>query len=274
MALKGTNLTIQIAPIPQTFKGNPNDLVAIMVQRMKILSPSGTSFIFIGDTLPTSNVGPVLLNGTQWYVWSGTLNQYVPQDISASFTQPYWFSNSQPPNSTPQLWLKSTKDATDQDPTHGEPIGWFQWDGSQWVPFNSLVNSGPSAARPANPDNLQQFYDTTINCLIWWERGQWRTVSGVPGDVKSVLYQTLAQALLNNPGWSFVGDVASQLIGRVIMQATQDPGATPAVVLTPPTNVPPRAAFDTFGENSGIQSNPGSTLTIPPQVALWHLYKL
>jgi len=276
MALKATNLTLQVAPLPPTFKGTPNDLVAQIVARTRILSPSGTNFIFIGDTEPTSNVGPWLKGGTQWWVWSDTLNKYVPVDISASFTIPFWVSNSQPPNATPPVWLKTEKDQTDQTiGQFGNPVGWFFWNPatSAWVPWNSEPISGPTSARPANPENLQQFYDTDIGCLIWFERSQWRTVSGVPGDVKSVLFTTLGAALIANPGWAVVGDVAPQLIGRVIMQATQDPGATPAAVLNPPTNVPSRAAFDTFGENSGIQSNPGSTLTIPPQVALWHLYK-
>lgn len=274
MALKTTNLTIQMAPLPLTFKGTPNDLAIEMIKRMRILSPSGSSFIFEGDTEPTSNVGPWLKGGTQWFVWDSTLNKYVPQDISASFTIPFWMSKSQPPSASPQLWLRTEKDATDLDPTHGRPVGWYQWDGTTWRPFNSQVSNGTTAQRPASPVDFQEFYDTDINCRIWWERGAWRTIDGVPGDVKSVLYQTLTDALLHNPGWSFVGDTAPQLIGRAISMATQDPGATPVTVLTPPALVPSRAAFDTFGEVTGVTAQPGSTTTLPPMFALWTLYKL
>ena len=72
MSLNATNLYIQASPIPATFKGTPNDLFSEMIKRMRILSPSGTNFIYIGDTEPTSNVGPWLNNGTQWYVWDTT----------------------------------------------------------------------------------------------------------------------------------------------------------------------------------------------------------
>ena len=60
MALKSTNLIIEMGPIPPTFQGTPQDLATDMVQRMRIVSPSGTNFIYTGDVEPTSNAGPWL----------------------------------------------------------------------------------------------------------------------------------------------------------------------------------------------------------------------
>ena len=68
MSLKDTSLIIQAAPLPLTFEGNPNEFLAAMVQRMRVVSPNGANFIFIGDVAPTTNVGPWLKGGTQWYV--------------------------------------------------------------------------------------------------------------------------------------------------------------------------------------------------------------
>src|SRR6516165_5916035 len=98
MALKSTNLIIQMSPIPANFRGYPNDLAVEMLRRMKILSPSGVTFIFTGDTEPSSNVGPWLKDGTKWYVWDDSTKQYVPQDVSDSVTIPFWISNSEPPS--------------------------------------------------------------------------------------------------------------------------------------------------------------------------------
>jgi hypothetical protein len=143
MSLNPTNLYIQAAPLPATFKGNPNDLFVAMIQRMRILSPSGTNFIFIGDTEPTSNVGPWLKNGSQWYVWDESTKRYVPQNISASFTAPYFIGNAQPSSATPNLWLQTSKTPAPGSTDYGDPLQWFMWNGSAWVwPHDIPPSSG------------------------------------------------------------------------------------------------------------------------------------
>lgn len=263
-----------MSKIPASFKGSPQDLAIAMVQRMKILSPNGTNFIYIGDVAPTSNVGPWLKDGTQWWVWDTNTNQYVPQDISASFTAAFVMQNSTPTSTTPPLWLQTTQDATDVGGTVGDPIGWFLWDGTSWVPFSSIVLSGPTANRPSTPAAYQQYYDTDISTFIWFERGQWRTVDGVIGDVKIVTAATLTAALTQNPGWQVfaLGTVAWR--GRAITQATQDQGVNPVTNLPTASGVPPHAAFDTFGENNLFTTSPTGTVSSTPCIALWHLVKL
>jgi hypothetical protein len=273
MALKQTNLYIQMAPIPATFKGSPQDFSVAMVQRMKILSPNGTNFIFIGDVEPTSNVGPWLRGGTQWWVWDDNIKRYVPLDISASTTIPFFIGASTPGSTPPQVWLKTTQDATDLDPSHGSPITWMVFDGTNWVPFNSVTFSGPTTSRPAAPQEYQQFFDTDISVLIWWERGAWRTVSGVPGDVKHVIYEILTDALRFNPGWAVLGASNQTWRGRLIVQAAQDGGGNPQTVLTVGPNIAQRAALETFGEDQGLTANNASTLRYPGTIALWTLVK-
>lgn len=273
MSLRATNLVIQMAPIPATFHGTPNDLMALAVRRMQIVSPNGANFIFIGDTEPTSNVGPWLKDGTKWYVWSDETKRYVPLDISDSLTLPYWSGNTVPPSTPPYLWLFTTKDATDIDPSLGTPIGWYFFDGANWIPFNSITLSGPTATRPGSPVEYQQYYDTDIAALLWWERAAWRTVSGVPGDVKAVAYETLTVALTHNPGWEVFGRTNQHLRGRIVMEAAKDSGATPETVLSVDPGIAQRAAFETFGETDGVQIAPASPVPYPPQLALWHLVK-
>lgn len=134
MSLNATPLFIQASPLPATFQGTPNDMFTEMIKRMKILSPSGTNFIFIGDTAPTSNVGPWLKNGTQWWTWDPVTKQYAPQDISASFTPAFTMGHSTPTSTSPPVWLQTTQDATSADPNaFGEMIRWFQFDGVNWL---------------------------------------------------------------------------------------------------------------------------------------------
>ncbi len=273
MALKQTNLYIQMAQLPPTFKGTPQEFAIEMVRRMKILSPNGTNFIFIGDVEPTSNVGPWLRGGTQWWVWDDTIKRYVPLDISQSETKWYWISASVPPSTPPYLWMRTTTDPTDQNPSPGDPIGWYEFDGTSWVPFNSVVSSGTTAERPTGPTDFQQFYDTDLGVLIWWERGAWRTVSGVPGDVKFVVFETIDEALFVNPGWELLGAQNQTFRGRLIVQAAKDAGSTPQNVFSVDANITQRGALTTFGEDQGFTNMPASPNRYPGTIALYCLVK-
>jgi hypothetical protein len=271
--MKATNLVIQAAQFPPTFTGSPAEFFELMVTLLKIVSPTGTNFFYIGDAEPTSNVGPWLKSGDRWYVFDEDLKRYVPINVSDSETKWYKIGASTPSDSLPPVWLRTTQDASEESPTYGEAVGWYFFNGTTWVPFNSIVRSGTTAERPTSPISFQQYYDTDIQVLIWWERSAWRTVSGVPGDVKSVAYETLSEALLHNPGWQVLGASNAGVRGRWISQATKDPGADPETSLTVGSGVAQRAAFETFGETDGVQINSSSDVPYPPTIALWHLVK-
>lgn len=274
MSLKSTNLLIQMGPIPPSFSGTPQDLARVMVERMKIVSPSQINFIYVGDVEPTSNVGPWLKGGVSWFVFDSDLKRYVPLDISESETQWFHVGTSTPTTSTPAYWLRSTKNPTEADPSVGTPIGWYQFDGANWVPFIGIVTSGPTANRPTSPTPFTQFYDTDLEVLIWYERNSWRTVAGCPGDVKAVAFETLDEALRFNPGWEVFGATNQSIRGRWISQATKDSGPTPETQLTVGAGVAERAALETFGETDGVKTDSSSDVPYPPTIALWHLIKL
>lgn len=272
--MKDTNLLLQISPLPVEFVGTPQEFLYALVHRAKIVSPSGTNFFFSGDVEPVSNVGPWLKNDTQWWVWDDEIKRYKPLDISESETKWFWRQNSVPPTSTPPVWLKTTKDQTETDTSGGNPIGWYEFNGTAWVPFTGVVNSGTTAQRPASPQDFQQYYDTDIVCLIWWERGKWRTVSGVPGDLKPVSFETLVEALLFNPGWDVFGAANAGFRGRYVSEATKDAfGSGGTTDLTVSPGVAKRGAFETFGETDGVQLNSSSPVPYPPTIALWWLVK-
>lgn len=268
MALQDTNLIIAMGPIPTTFAGTPQEFANEMIRRMKIVSPSGSSFFVISAIEPTSNVGPWLKDGSQWWTFSEETKRYVPLDISASETRWYWIGNSIPVGVDPPLWLKTSQDPTTTDANYGQPVGWLEWNGANWVPFNSIPRNGTTAQRPANPENFQQYFDTDISTLLHFERAQWRTVSGTPGDVKQVLFETLDEALVFNPGWDVVGASNQAFRGRHLVQATKDSGASPVTNLSTGAGVPSRAAFETWFTSVTA----GATDTVPA-IAFWTLVK-
>ena len=82
------------------------------------------------------------------------------------------------------------------------PIGFFSWNGSAWVTFDTgAIPSGSTASRPSSPAVGQLYLDTDINTVLVWERAKWRTAHGSPGDVKFVKATDVATAIVNNPGW-------------------------------------------------------------------------
>lgn len=272
MALQDTNLFVESAPIPATFSGGPDDLRQEIVKRLKIKSTTNVTFLSQSDSEPTSNVGPWLKNGKKLYVYDETIKRYVPLDISDSDSPEIQISESTPTSSTPSVWLR----------TIGvNPVTWYFWNGTQWVPGMNIVQSGTTANRPASPFDLQQYYDTDISCLIWWERGEWKTVSGVPGDVKFVAASRLSDALAQNPGWELFGAAQQSFRGRVISMATNDDQQT----LTVSAGIAQRTARETYGETDGISVDghlhggaglpaDASPVPYPPTIALWCLVKV
>lgn len=257
-----------MAPIPATFCGTPQDLAAMMIRRTRIMSATGVSFIFVGDVEPSSNVGPWLRGGTQWWVFDSDLKRYVPLDISASEKTWYFIGATQPTATEPPVWLRTTKDPSEADPSPGQPISWYVFTGSVWQPYNNIVFSGPTTTRPGDPVDLQMYYDTDIQTLIWFERSIWRTVSGVVGDVKFVIFPTIEEALLRNPGWERVAGTAFQ--GRYISAATANSDGSSPVTTNP--GVATHNALSIYGEADQLLVGP-SALTYPPTVALWALVK-
>lgn len=114
------------------------------------------------------------------------------------------------------------------------PIGLFAWNGSAWISTPLITPSGATGSRPIAPAVGSQFFDTTINVQLVYERGAWRTLSGSPGDVKFVDTDTIDNALLANPGWAEV----SAAWGRTLGGAGAGSGLTS------------RAVGSTFGEET------------------------
>jgi hypothetical protein len=111
-------------------------------------------------------------------------------------------------------WFK-----TDND---GVPIGWFSWNGLAWEQMPTDVPSGNTASRPSGTQG-RLYFDTDINALLVYDRSQWRTADGNPGDLKfvrscynggnAIADPTMAQVLTANPGWAEYTPMAGRVLG-------------------------------------------------------------
>ena len=243
MALNKTNLVLKASPLPVDFRGTVQDFFEAIVARLAILSPVGTNFFVVGDVEPSSNVGPWLKNGKQWWVFSETEGRYVPEDISAALPK-FFFIQPDDPGAPgvgdPTIWVRTNESRI---------VGLYGWNGVEWKASGNITNNGPTASRPGNPTDLEEFFDTDINVLIRYERGAWRTAAGSPGDVKSVTHSTLIEAKRFNPGWEVLGADDESQRGRFIGMASKDPGTNPASALQTPPGITSKAA----GEQAGSE---------------------
>lgn len=154
--------------------------------------------------------------------------QYVSIDGQDSFNGVNFGPSTPAPENRGYPWFKTDADYN--------PIGFYSWNGSAWVAIPTVIATGTTSQRPLSPATGTVFFDTTINVELTFERGQWRTSSGSPGDCKFVMALTEAAALTQNPGWA----VDTAAYGRVIGGAGTGAGLTA------------RAVGSTLGEEAHI----------------------
>lgn len=226
MATDSTNtgLVIAAAPLDPAFRGDPQKFADHLVERLRIVAPFGLSTFTTGNVMPTSNKGPWLRAGTQWWVYDETLATYVPLDISESESAPYIISATQPTDGTVPVWFQMSADYRRVLQVYVyAPTSLTGLTADRWQPLLALIQSGPTADRPGGASvEFQEYYDTDIKVLLWWERGAWRTKDGVIGDIKQVAWATLADALAHNPGWKEIGEQNQAWRGRVLGTAAKD----------------------------------------------------
>ena len=245
MSLQRTNLVLSSTPLAADFSGDVQALFAAMVSRLKILSPTGSTLFQTGDVEPVGNQGPWLKDGSAWWVYDEVTGRYAPADISDSAALPFWLQNTTPAGPTgsePLVWMQTF---------NGRIIGLYGWNGAVWRKASVPPATGTTAARPSDPQDLEQYWDTDIHCLIHFERGSWRTVAGTPGDAKFVVLGLLEDAIRTNPGWVYVGEFDPSVRGRAIGIATKDTSGLNAVY-TPDTGLTARAAGATAGSETVV----------------------
>lgn len=240
MASEQLNLAVTGAPLPPDFIGSPQEFFEAILTRMRVIFPTGQTSFVISDTEPSTNLGPWLKGGTQWYVWDEDTKRYIPLDISPSVEDVVVISDTAPATGEKPLWLqiKGTR-----------VVRWNAWITDAWKP---LYNRGTTGQRPSDPVEYERYEDTTIKTEIVFYEAAWHTVAGSPGDIKMVKWPTLAEALQYNPGWQEIGAnfASDDARGRALTAAHKDPGGSPVATFPPAAGITARAAGDKFGSET------------------------
>lgn len=100
-------IQIQMGAIPPQVRWSPQQLADAIAQRMRLVSAQTFSLFVTGSTEPSSNVGPWLKNGSEWYVWSDVSGDYVPITIPASSVG-YYIGDTAPNPSEVDFWIETT----------------------------------------------------------------------------------------------------------------------------------------------------------------------
>lgn len=79
-----TNFVLSLSALDPSFEGTPEEFAVHLVDRVEVRTTALWYGVSIVSSLPVANVGPVLLNGTQLYVWDEGESTYKPLDITPS----------------------------------------------------------------------------------------------------------------------------------------------------------------------------------------------
>lgn len=202
-----TNARVVVAPPPPNWTGDVTALFALLQTNLGVKNPVGWNSFATGTVAPTSDQGPWLKNGTEWYVWNSGSSTYVPQTLTAAFAIGIGTGITLPAGSTTTGIFFLT--------LPGVGIALYRWVSGAWV-FVAGTFSGTTAQRPASPTAYIPYYDTSIEAFIYYKPGfGWVTTHGVKGDIKMVDSTTEVDALTRNPGW----EVYTPTKGRAVAGA-------------------------------------------------------
>lgn len=102
-------LTFRSAPLPEDYSATPEQFKNDIVARLYAETTDSISFFASGSIAPTSNVGPWLKNGVEWWIWDDGVGGYIPQP-------------------TPQISLKYIAQINPPDPN--DYILWIELNGA------------------------------------------------------------------------------------------------------------------------------------------------
>jgi hypothetical protein len=226
-----TGLYLRGTPLDPAGKWSPQQFFEEILAHIDIVAPYGISTFVQGDQMPTSNQGPWLKGGTEWWVWDDSTGTYVPLVIDQSLPTLFYLQEATPPlDSGIQVWFQTQTVGGVVQP---KAIN-LNLNGTEWVPIGT-PRSGTFASAPTEAADWALYYATDLQVMCVWNGSSWVTQDGVIGDAKFVTWSTRYDALRHNPGWEVLwdgpaGSVVSQR-GLLIGQATANAdGSDPSTV--------------------------------------------
>lgn len=98
-------LNIQMGALPPNVRWTPQQLADAIAARLSITTQQALSLFVSGSTEPSSNVGPWLKNGTEWWVWSDSDGTYVPISVPAA-SLGYFVGYATPDPNVYRFWIQ------------------------------------------------------------------------------------------------------------------------------------------------------------------------
>jgi hypothetical protein len=99
---------IQTSPLPSGDSLTLNDFLELLPEQIQIILNEGFSTFVTGSVAPSTNEGPWLKNGTEWWVWSDSSGGYIPLVLEGTVRKTYVQSTA--PTGTIQeneLWIQT-----------------------------------------------------------------------------------------------------------------------------------------------------------------------
>lgn len=131
-------LTFRSAPLPDDYSATPEQFKNDIVARLYAETADSISFFVSGSVAPTSNVGPWLKDGVEWWVWDDGTGAYVPLQIN-------------------QLSLKYIAQQAEPDPD--DYIFWIELDGMGKAIAIKYYSDG--AWKDVYEDKFAEYYTIT-----------------------------------------------------------------------------------------------------------------
>lgn len=100
-------ITVQMGALPAAVKWTPQQLADAIAARMSLVSAQTYALFVTGSTAPTSDVGPWLKNGVEWYVWDAGTGTYVPITIDSA-SLGYFIGEAAPDHNLYSFWIQTT----------------------------------------------------------------------------------------------------------------------------------------------------------------------
>lgn len=195
-------LNIEMGALPASVLWTPQQLGDAIAERLRITTQQTFALFVSGSTEPSSNVGPWLRNGTEWYVWSDILGAYEPITIpSASLG--YWIGPDAPDGAVYSFWIETA--------AGGSPLALKTYFSGAWVDVYAttlaayLTIASAAATYQAINANLTTLLTSTLGDIIYSSAAN--TLAKLAGNTtanKRFLTQTGTGAVSAAPAWAAI----------------------------------------------------------------------
>jgi hypothetical protein len=123
-------VSLQFGSLLPNVRWTPQQLGDAIAARLSLVTSQSFALFVSGSTAPSSNVGPWLKNGREWYVWDVVSGSYIPQVLNQA-SLGYFIGNAAPDHNQYQIWISTTP--------AGQPLAVNTWYSGAWTDVYAAV---------------------------------------------------------------------------------------------------------------------------------------